>query len=221
VIGFARALLGKDNTSRRPEVKFRPRIDVLEDRSVPSMTPTATPATATDNTYLVAAAAADEIDIVAGVLAAAKGSSTAVRQFGMNLATAHASELKQLQPILMTNGLTLPRLSTDERAALQQMASLSGAAFDAQFESFISAELQQEISLDQSEIQHGSNLVAISYARSQMAVDQRELQSLQSLQTGTATATPARITTHHTFNHTHHGTSVNLHQPPTGTSPLI
>jgi predicted outer membrane protein len=208
VMGFARTRIGHPQPPHAPDWKFRPSLGVLEDRTVPS---------ATDAAFLTAASAADQFDIVAGTLAAVKGSTPAVRQFGHVLAATHATELRQLQPILAVNGVTNARMSAQETATLHALAGMSGAAFDAQFESVVAAELQQEISLDQTEISGGSSTTAVGYAKAQMAVDQRELTTVQNLQSGTGTGTGTPTPTRPVLPH--HGVFVGIHMPTGTTQP--
>jgi putative membrane protein len=84
-----------------------------------------------DAKLLESIAQADMAEIAAGRLAAQKGESPAVRQYGQHMIDEHSRTLADGAGIAAAKGTQLPGSPEPKhQAALRQLESLSGAAFD-------------------------------------------------------------------------------------------
>ena len=70
-------------------------------------------------------------EVQLGQLAADKGSSQDVKDFGSKMVTDHGKANDELKSIATSKGLTIPdKLDEKHQAAVDKMSKLSGAAFD-------------------------------------------------------------------------------------------
>jgi predicted outer membrane protein len=98
----------------------------------------------------------DEIEM--GALALNTSTNPDVRAFGLHMVTAHGDVLGQTQQLAQQYGVALPdKLNADQQAAYNQLASLSGSAFDQQFTQDMINGHHDAINLLNSESQNTTN----------------------------------------------------------------
>jgi putative membrane protein len=84
-----------------------------------------------DRTFVLDAAKSGMAEVNLGKLAAERGSSTAVKQFGERMATDHAKANDELEALAQQKGLTLPaEVDARHRQLHDRLAKLSGGEFD-------------------------------------------------------------------------------------------
>lgn len=95
-----------------------------------------TPATAVgkgsaDKTFMMKAAMGGMAEVQLGQMAAKKGASAAVKQFGQHMVTDHSKANAKLKQVAASEGVTLPAdVGAENKAVMAKLSKLSGAAFD-------------------------------------------------------------------------------------------
>jgi len=168
-----------------------PRLEPLEDRSTPAAMSSGAQAGAAGQNQNAAFAAADPafvtasvqsnlLEIQMGLLAASRGSTAAVREFGQHLVNEHVNALVQEVPLMGQAGVGLSLASYHVQLATT-LASLSGTAFDQTFLAASVVSHQMSIVLFQTEAAGGTNTAARAYAQAQLPHLQEHLQTTLSL----------------------------------------
>jgi len=85
--------------------------------------------------FIAAAAASDMYEIEAGKLAAEKGSTQAIKDFGAMLQTDHKSSTAQLKAAVADTTTTMPvaEMTAEQKDMIDALKAASGAAFDKAF----------------------------------------------------------------------------------------
>ncbi len=84
-----------------------------------------------DKTFVMNAAQGGMTEVQLGQLAADKGTSQDVKNFGSNMVTDHGKANDELKSIASTKNITLPdKLDAKHQAMVDKMSKLSGTAFD-------------------------------------------------------------------------------------------
>jgi putative membrane protein len=84
-----------------------------------------------DQTFVKKAAEGGMAEVELGRLAAEKGSSSEVKQFGQKMADDHGKANDQLKSLAQTKNITLPTdLNAKDKALRDRLSKMSGAAFD-------------------------------------------------------------------------------------------
>ena len=101
--------------------------------------------------FIAAAAASDMYEIEAGKLAADKGSSQAIKDFGTMLQADHKSSTEQLKAAVAETATTMPvpEMTAEQKDMLDMLKSANGADFDKSF-------------LDQQVTAHGKALAMLN-----------------------------------------------------------
>ena len=87
--------------------------------------------TAADREFIDKAAASTLAEIEMGRLAASRGQTAEIRQFGRHMMKDHSKVNTELSALAGRKGIALPTsMSTDQQQTCEQLASLSGDAFD-------------------------------------------------------------------------------------------
>jgi len=93
--------------------------------------PAAAKQSSTDQTFVKKAAEGGMAEVELGKLAADKGASSEVKQFGQKMVDDHGKANDQLKSLARTKNITLPSdLSPKDKALHDRLSKLSGAAFD-------------------------------------------------------------------------------------------
>jgi putative membrane protein len=84
-----------------------------------------------DKTFVMKAAQGGMTEVQLGLLAADKGTSQDVKDFGAKMVTDHGKANDELKSIASSKGITLPdKLDAKHQAMVDKMKGLSGTAFD-------------------------------------------------------------------------------------------
>lgn len=118
-----------------------------------------------DNEFLIKAAKDNAMEVKLGEMAADRGASAGVRQYGQRLAKDHSKAEQQLMPIVREKGVNLPQeMSKKDRAAVDRFAALSGADFDRQFVQHMIHDHEKAIAMFENEAKNGKDAAAKAYA---------------------------------------------------------
>ena len=89
------------------------------------------PVSSTDQEFMINTAKAGMAEVELGKMAAEKGSSDAVKQFGKRMADDHAKASDELKQFAQQKGLTLPTdLDAKHKQLRDRLAKLNGVDFD-------------------------------------------------------------------------------------------
>jgi putative membrane protein len=89
---------------------------------------------AADKTFVMMAAQGGMTEVQLGQMAADKGSSSDVKDFGSKMVTDHGKANDELKSIATSKGLTVPdKLDAKHQAMVDKLSKLSGAAFDKEY----------------------------------------------------------------------------------------
>lgn len=99
--------------------------------AVPILSISAAPSESLWESFLKTAAQEHQAEIALGQLALQRAESAEVKQFGAKMLQEHQQASLEVQQLAMKEGVTLPRrISDKQKVKLQQLAQLSGRAFD-------------------------------------------------------------------------------------------
>lgn len=138
----------------------------------------------TDQMFVNQVAIGNKAEIMAGQLAATKGSSAGVRAFGQMMVTEHGQAQTDLQNVATNIGITLPdTVDAEHQALMVRLSSLSGYSFDTAYINSQVKDHQKTISIFQMEISSGNNTSVRNYANQYLPHIQMHLQKADSLRT--------------------------------------
>ena len=96
--------------------------------------------------FLKSAAQGDQSEVTLGKLAAQRGASAGVKDYGRRLAADHGAHLGKVQGLAHRMRVTLPGgMKPDARAAYRRLQGLRGAAFDRMFVQHMVADHKKDI----------------------------------------------------------------------------
>jgi putative membrane protein len=109
-----------------------------------------------DSTFLKTLAEGGRAEVEAGELAANKGTSDAVRKFGMMMARDHGAANEKIAGVAKAKGLALPSaLSTEKTEMLNQLRKQEGVRFDQEYLAHMVSAHEKTVDLLKSEIARG------------------------------------------------------------------
>lgn len=150
----------------------------------PGTTTQAAPPKVDDKKFLKKAAEGGMEEVAVGNLAAQKGATPAVRQFGQKLAADHTKADDQLKQVAAQQNITVPsQLSAKQQRKVNKLAKLSGPKFDKAFAKGEVKDHRKDIDDFQREAQYGSNPAVKQFASNTLPVLEQHLNIAKSLKT--------------------------------------
>lgn len=136
----------------------------------------------TDQNFISQVAIGNKAEIMAGQLAATKGSNAGVKEFGRMMVTEHGQAQADLQNVASGTGITLPdSVDAEHRALMVRLDSLTGRSFDTAYINSQVKDHQKTVSIFQTEISNGNNSSVRNYANTYLPHIQMHLQKADSL----------------------------------------
>lgn len=143
---------------------------------------TAAPPKVNDNKFAKKAAEGGMEEVALGNLAAKKGSTPEVRQFGQKLVDDHTKANDELKKIAAQQNIDLPSsLSAKQQKKIDKFAKLSGAKFDKAFTKHEVKDHQKDIQEFKQEAQYGTNPAVKQFASNALPVLQQHLNDAKNL----------------------------------------
>lgn len=143
-----------------------------------------TPQKVNDKKFVKKAAEGGMTEIAMGKLAAQKGSTSAVKQFGEKLVNDHTKADNQLKEVAARQNLQLPSsLNKKHQKEVNKLAKLSGQKFDKAFIHHAVKDHSKDIREFKAEAQHGSNPSVKQFASNQLPVLEEHLSIAKNLKT--------------------------------------
>ncbi|MEA3036951.1 MAG: putative rane protein [Sphingomonadales bacterium] len=111
--------------------------------------------------FLKNAAQGDQSEVTLGNLAAQRGASAGVKDYGRRLASDHGAHLRKVQGLARRMRVALPSgMKPDARAAYRSLQRLRGAAFDRMFVQHMAADHRKDIGDYESQARSGDRQTA-------------------------------------------------------------
>ncbi|HYY98763.1 MAG TPA: DUF4142 domain-containing protein [Pyrinomonadaceae bacterium] len=133
-----------------------------------------------DTKFAMAAAMGGMEEVQLGQLAAQKGASDEVRQFGQRMVDDHTKANQDLMQVASGKGLTLPTaLDAKHQAEVQKLSALSGDAFDRAYVKMMVKDHKKDVAEFQKESARGADPDIKSFAARTLPTLQEHLQMIQ------------------------------------------
>lgn len=133
-----------------------------------------------DMKFAMAAAIGGMEEVELGRLAAQKGASDEVRQFGQHMVDDHTKANEDLMQVASGKSWTLPTaLDAKHQADVQKLSAMSGAAFDREYVKMMVKDHKKDVSEFQKESMHGMDADVKSFATRTLPTLQEHLQMIQ------------------------------------------
>lgn len=133
-----------------------------------------------DMTFAKGAAAGGMAEVKLGQLAADKGSSDFVKQFGQKMVDDHSKANDKLKAVAEKDKITLPTdVMAKDQALYDRLSKLSGAAFDSAYISAMKTDHRKDIAEFTKESNAGKNPDVKSFASETLPTVKMHYQMLQ------------------------------------------
>jgi putative membrane protein len=133
-----------------------------------------------DAKFVMMAAMGGMAEVEMGRLAAQKGASDEVRQFGQRMVDDHTKANEQLMQVASSKGMTPPAtLDAKHQAEMQRLSAMSGAQFDKEYVKMMVKDHKKDVSEFQKEASRGADPDIKSFAATTLPTLQEHLQMIQ------------------------------------------
>ncbi len=133
-----------------------------------------------DHKFVMAAAMGGMAEVELGRLAAQKGASDEVRQFGQRMVDDHSKANEELMRVASSKGMTPPTtLDAKHQAAMQKLSALSGEKFDKEYVKMMVGDHKKDVGEFQKEAGRGADADIKAFASSTLPTLQEHLQMIQ------------------------------------------
>jgi putative membrane protein len=138
-----------------------------------------------DRKFVMEAAMGGMAEVELGRLAAERGSSDAVKQFGQRMVDDHSRANSELMQWAGGKGITLPTaLDAKHQALMTRMSALSGAAFDRAYAKEMVKDHNKDVALFQREASRGADADLKAFAQKNLPTLQEHLSMARTLSSG-------------------------------------
>jgi putative membrane protein len=135
---------------------------------------------ASDEKFAMEAAVGGMEEVQLGQMAAQKGASDEVRQFGQKMVDDHTKANQDLMQVASGKGWMLPMaLDAKHQADVQKLSALTGAAFDRAYVKMMIQDHKKDVSEFQKESMRGMDADVKSFATRTLPTLQEHLQMIQ------------------------------------------
>ncbi|HWS89198.1 MAG TPA: DUF4142 domain-containing protein [Pyrinomonadaceae bacterium] len=135
-----------------------------------------------DSKFVMFAAMGGMAEVEMGRLAAQKGASEDVRQFGQKMVDDHTKANEELMRIASSKGMQPPAaLDAKHQAAMRKMSALSGEKFDREYAKMMVADHRKTVGEFQKEADRGADPEFKAFAAAQLPALQEHLRMAQRL----------------------------------------
>ncbi len=136
-----------------------------------------------DKKFAKDAAMGGMMEVELGKLAAQKGGSDAVKQFGQKMVDDHSKANDQLKEVASSDSLQLPSaVDSKQQSQIDKMSSLSGAAFDKAYVKDMLKDHEKDVHAFQLEAQNGHDPKIKQFAAITLPTLKEHLSAIKDLQ---------------------------------------
>jgi putative membrane protein len=133
-----------------------------------------------DMKFAMAAAVGGMEEVQLGQIAAQKGASEEVRQFGQHMVDDHTKANQDLMQVASSKSWTLPTaLDAKHQADVQKLSAMSGDAFDREYVKMMVKDHKKDVAEFQKESTRGADTDVKSFATRTLPTLQEHLQMIQ------------------------------------------
>jgi putative membrane protein len=133
-----------------------------------------------DHKFAMAAAMGGMMEVEMGRLAAQKGASDEVRQFGQRMVDDHTKANEELMQLASSKGMTLPTASDPKhQAEMRKLSALSGERFDREYVKMMVKDHKKDVGEFQKEAARGADPELKAFAARTLPTLQEHLQMIQ------------------------------------------
>jgi putative membrane protein len=133
-----------------------------------------------DSKFVMNAAMGGMAEVEMGRLAAQKGASDEVRQFGQRMVDDHSKANEELMRVASSKGMAPPTtLDAKHQAAMQKLSALSGDKFDREYVKMMVGDHKKDVAEFQKEASRGADPDIKAFASSTLPTLQEHLQMIQ------------------------------------------
>jgi putative membrane protein len=133
-----------------------------------------------DHKFAMEAAMGGVMEVELGKVAAEKGASDEVRQFGQRMVDDHSKANEQLMQLASSKGMTLPTApDAKHQAEMQKLSALSGEKFDKEYVKMMLKDHKQDVPAFEKEASGGMDADIKAFAASTLPTLREHLQMIQ------------------------------------------
>jgi putative membrane protein len=133
-----------------------------------------------DSKFVMMAAMGGMAEVEMGRLAAQKGASDEVRQFGQRMVDDHTRANEELMRVASSKAMTPPTtLDAKHQAAMQKLSAMSGEKFDKEYVKMMVSDHKKDVGEFQKEASGGKDADVKAFASSTLPTLQEHLQMIQ------------------------------------------
>src|ERR1044071_1280648 len=133
-----------------------------------------------DHRFAMEAAMGGMAEVELGKVAASKGASDEVRQFGQRMVDDHSKANEQLMQIASAKGMTPPAaLDAKHQAEVQKLSALSGDKFDKEYVKMMLKDHKKDVPAFEKEASGGADAELKAFAASTLPTLREHLQMIQ------------------------------------------
>ncbi|HEX3186458.1 MAG TPA: DUF4142 domain-containing protein [Pyrinomonadaceae bacterium] len=138
--------------------------------------------TSQDRNFLMDAAEGGMLEVELGRVAAQKGTSEAVKQFGQKMVDDHGQANTELMSIATSKGVTLPtELDEKHRAHVTKLSGMTGAEFDREYSKMMLSDHNKDVSEFEKESTQGADPDLKAFAAKTLPTLQQHLEMAKAL----------------------------------------
>ncbi len=135
---------------------------------------------AADHKFAMEAAMGGMMEVELGKLAASKGASDEVRQFGQKMVDDHSKANDELMQLASGKGMTLPAApDAKHQAEMQKLSALSGEKFDKEYVKMMLKDHKKTVATFEKEANGGMDAELKAFAASTLPTLREHLQMIQ------------------------------------------
>ena len=144
--------------------------------------PNANKMTSQDRNFIMDAAMGGMEEVELGRVAAQKGMSAAVKQFGQRMVDDHSQANSELMSLASSKGITLPtELDQKHRAEVTKFSAMSGAEFDREYTKLMVSDHRKDVSEFEKESTRGTDPDLKAFATKTLPTLQEHLKMAEAL----------------------------------------
>jgi putative membrane protein len=133
-----------------------------------------------DHKFAMEAAMGGVMEVELGKVAAEKGASDEVRQFGQRMVDDHSKANEELARVASAKGMTPPSaLDAKHQAAVQKLSALSGEKFDREYVKMMLKDHKKDVAAFEKEASGGLDAELKAFAASTLPTLREHLQMIQ------------------------------------------
>jgi putative membrane protein len=134
------------------------------------------------NKFMTTAAQGGMAEVQLGRLAAERGSSEAVKQFGQHMVMDHSKANQELTTLAQRKNVSLPQeVNSDQKSEADKLAKLSGADFDKEYIDYMVKDHEEDAKEFQEQSKEGKDADVKAFAAKTLPVIQGHLKMAQEI----------------------------------------